>query len=128
MDRLTEALMAARDIAVEDREKEHGPYYSRLEGYGDLVRKMEKSRASMKEVGRALEKFAAYLDDNDPKVINDLLVGLEVTTVATLYDVTRLYASIRALMAQVKRQTGGDLLDIMNGIEDPEEPEDEKGE
>ena len=125
MDRLSEALMAARDIAVEERAKEYGPYCSKLEGYGDLVRKLEKSRASMKDCGRALEKFAAYMDDNDLKLVNDLLVGLEVSAAAAMYDVTRLYAGIRALMAQVKEQYGGDLLDM---LEDPEEPEDEKGE
>ena len=119
MDRLSEALVAARDIAVEEREKEYGPYCSKLEGYGDLVRKLEKSRASMKDCGRALEKFAAHMDDNDLKLVNDLLVGLEVSAAAAMYDVTKLYAGIRALMAQVKEQHGGDLLDML------EEPEDE---
>lgn len=126
MDRLSEALVAARDIAVEERAKEYGPYCSKLEGYGDLVRKLEKSRASMKDCGRALEKFAAYMDDNDLKLVNDLLVGLEVSAAAAMYDVTRLYAGIRALMAQVKEQQGGDLLDYMDELDNRDEAE--KGE
>lgn len=122
MDRLSEALVAARDIAVEERAKEYGPYCSTLEGYGDLVRKLEKARSSVKACGKELEKFSAYMDTAEQKVMNDLLVGLEVSAAAAMYEVTRMYAGIRALMATVKEQHGGDLLDM---LEDPEEPEDE---
>ena len=125
MDRLSEALVAARDIAVEELEKEHGPYCSTLEGYGDIVRKLEKARASVKACGRELEKFSAYMDTAEQKDMSELLAGLGFSAATAMFDVTRLYAGIRALMAQVKEQHGGDLLDM---LEEPEEPEDVKGE
>ena len=47
MDRLTEVLIAARDAAVEERAREHGPtYMSTLEGYGDMMRKLHKTPGS----------------------------------------------------------------------------------
>lgn len=125
MDRLSEALVAARDIAVEELEKEHGPYCSTLEGYGDIVRKLEKARTSVKACGRELEKFSVYMDTAEQKDMSELLAGLGFSAATAMFDVTRLYAGIRALMNQVKEQHGGDLLDILNGIEDPEETEDE---
>ncbi len=128
MDRLSEALVAARDIAVEELEKEHGPYCSTLEGYGDIVRKLEKARASVKACGKELEKFSAYMDTAEQKDMSELLAGLGFSAATAMFDVTRLYAGIRVLMAKVKEQHGGGLLDILNGIEDPGEPEDEEAE
>lgn len=49
MDRLTEALIAARDTAVEARAIQFGPRYaSALEGYGDLSQELLNLQNSTK--------------------------------------------------------------------------------
>lgn len=119
MDKVTEALIAARDAAVEDWAREHGPsYMSMLEGYGDLVRKLEKTRASTKAFGKELERFSDFMDRDDPKLLHDVMVSMEGRAASAVYDALRMYAGVRTMMETIRERTGGDLLDMM---EDPED-------
>ena len=119
MDRLTEALLQARNAAVEERAAEHGPHYmSPLEGYGDMVRKLTKTQASTKEVKTKIERLSALMDIDDPQPMQELLTEMEARAAAVCYNALRMYAAVRTMMATVNIETGGDLLDFLNDPED----------
>lgn len=119
MSRLDEAVFNVRETAVEERAKEHGPcYMSALEGYGDLIRKLEKTRASTKEFGKVLERFSDLIDYDAPQVPHEVLANLETKAASAVYDALRMYAGVRTMMETIREKTGGDLLDM---LEDPED-------
>lgn len=119
MDRLSEALLQARNAAVEERAAEHGPnYMSPLEGYGDMVRKLTKTQASTKEVKTKIERLSALMDIDDPQPMQELLTEMEARAAAVCYNALRMYAAVRTMMATVNIETGGDLLDLLNAPED----------
>lgn len=121
MDKLTEALIGARDAAIDEWSRDHGPkYMSLLEGYGDMTRKMEKTQASTKTVRGKLEGLSALLDDEDPQKLQNKVADMEVRAAAVVHNALRLYASVRIMMATVHAHSGGDLLDL---LEDGNEPE-----
>ncbi len=122
LSKLTEALIAARDAAVEERAAEHGPHYmSPLEGYGDMVRKLTKTQASTKEVKTKIERLSALMDIDVPQPMQELLTEMEARAAAVCYNALRMYAAVRTMMATVNIETGGDLLDYL----DRQEPEEE---
>ena len=114
MDRLTEALIQARDAAVEEQARDDGMLYrSQLEGYGDMVRKMEKMQAGAKAVKTKTERFASMMDVVDPQPMQDLLVDMESTAAAVCYNTLRMYAAIKRVQVTVTNHSGGDLLDLL---------------
>lgn len=114
MDRLTEALIQARDAAVEEQARDDGMLYrSQLEGYGDMVRKMEKMQAGAKAVKTKVERFASMMDVVDPQPMQDLLVDMESTAAAVCYNTLRMYAAIKRVQVTVTNHSGGDLLDLL---------------
>lgn len=115
MSRLDEALFNAREAAVEERAKENGPsYMSELEGYGDLVRKLERTRAITKAFGKELERFSGVMDMDDPKMLHDVLTSMEQKAASAAYDALRMYAGVRTMMETVRERTGGNLLDYID--------------
>lgn len=119
MDRLTETLLQARNAAVEERAREHGPcYMSPLEGYGDMVRKLCKTQASTKEVKGKLERLSALMDVEDPQPMQECLTEMETRAAAVCYNALRMYAAVRTMMATVHAETGGDLLDYLEEMPD----------
>lgn len=114
MDRLTEALIQARDAAVEEQARNDGMLYrSQLEGFGDMVRKLEKMQASAKTVKTKVERFAYMMDVEDPQPMHDLLVEMESAAAAVCYNALRMYAAIRRVQVTVTNHSGGDLLDLL---------------
>lgn len=114
MDRLTEALIQARDAAVEEQARDDGMLYrSQLEGFGDMVRKLEKMQASAKNVKTKVERFASMMDVEDPQPMHDLLVEMESAAAAVCDNALRMYAAIRRAQVTVTNHSGGDLLDLL---------------
>ena len=114
MDRLTEALIQARDAAVEEQARDDGMLYrSQLEGYGDMVRKLEKMQASAKAVKTKVERFASMMDVEDPQPMQDLLVDMESAAAKVCYNTLRMYAAIKRVQVTVTNHSGGDLLDLL---------------
>lgn len=114
MDRLTEALIQARDAAVEEQARDDGMLYrSQLEGYGDMVRKLEKMQASAKAVKTKVERFASMMDVEDPQPMQDLMVDMESAAAAVCYNTLRMYAAIKRVQVTVTNHSGGDLLDLL---------------
>lgn len=114
MDRLTEALIQARDAAVEEQARDDGMLYrSQLEGYGDMVRKLEKMQAGAKAVKTKVERFASMMDVEDPQPMQDLLVDMESAAAAVCYNTLRMYAAIKRVQVTVTNHSGGDLLDLL---------------
>ena len=114
MDRLSETLLQARDAAVEEWSREHGSrYMSMLEGYGDMVRKLEKTQASTKAVKSKLETISALMDNEDPQIIQECMADMETKAAAVLYGAARMYAAVRVMMHTIKGSTGGNLLDLL---------------
>lgn len=114
MDRLTEAMIQARDAAIEEQARDDGMLYrSQLEGFGDMVRKLEKVQASAKTVKTKVERFASMMDVEDPRPMNDLLVEMESEAAAVSYNALRMYAAIRRVRVTVTNHSGGDLLDLL---------------
>lgn len=114
MDRLSETLLQARDAAVEEWSREHGSrYMSMLEGYGDMVRKLEKTQASTKAVKSKLETVSALMDNEDPQIMQECMVDMETKAAAVLYGAERMYAAVRVMMATIRGSTGGNLLDLL---------------
>ncbi len=114
MDRLTEALIQARDAAVEEQARDDGMLYrSQLEGYGDMVRKLEKMQAGAKAVKTKVERFASMMDVKDPQPMQDLLVDMESAAAAVCYNTLRMYAAIKRVQVTVTNHSGGDLLDLL---------------
>lgn len=118
MSKLDEAIFNARETAVEEWRRDHGEcFLSKLEGYGDMVRKMGRVHESAKALRKTLERFSDFLDSDDPKVMHDLLADMECKGAAVVYDATRMYASVRVTMETVRAMTGGDLLDLIQDSE-----------
>ena len=114
MDRLSETLLQARDAAVEEWSRKHGSrYMSMLEGYGDMVRKLEKTQASTKAVKSKLETVSALMDNEDPQIMQECMVDMETKAAAVLYGAARMYAAVRVMMATIRGSTGGNLLDLL---------------
>lgn len=114
MDRLTEALIQARDAAVEEQARDDGMLYrSQLEGYGDMVRKLEKMQAGAKAVKTKVERFASMMDVEDPQPMQELLVDMESAAAAVCYNTLRMYAAIKRVQVTVTNHSGGDLLDLL---------------
>lgn len=114
MDRLTEALIQARDAAVEEQARDDGMLYrSQLEGFGDMVRKLAKMKASAKTVKTKVERFVYMMDVEDPQPMNDLLVEMESAAAAVCYNALRMYAAIRRVQVTVTNHSGGDLLGLL---------------
>ena len=114
MDRLTEALIQARDAAVEEQARDDGMLYrSQLEGYGDMVRKLEKMQDGAKAVKTKVERFASMMDVEDPQPMQDLLVDMESAAAAVCYNTLQMYAAIKRVQVTVTNHSGGDLLDLL---------------
>lgn len=124
MDRLTEVLIAARDAAVEERAAMYGPNYaSALEGYGDLSRELLNMQNDVKALKKAIADVVGWVSAQDLTQLHNELVLMEGKASAAAYDAIRMCAAVRTLMETVRRQTGGDLLDMLR--EDPEEDDGE---
>lgn len=124
MDRLTEVLIAARDAAVEEQAREHGPtYMSPLEGYGDMVRKLHKTQESTKTIKSKIEHLSALMDFDEAQALQEILTEMETKAAAVCYNALRMYAAVRTMIRTVHVETGGDLLDMLR--EDPEEDDGE---
>lgn len=114
MNRMDEAIFNAKETAVEERAREHGPKYaSALEGFGDMARKLEKLQANTKDVKKKLERVSALMDFEDPQALQECLVSMEGTAASVLYAAARMYAAVRTMMGAVENTTGGDLLDML---------------
>ena len=88
-------------------------YRSQLEGYGDMVRKLEKMQAGAKAVKTKVERFASMMDVEDPQPMQDLLVDMESAAAAVCYNTLRMYAAIKRVQVTVTNHSGGDLLDLL---------------
>lgn len=111
---MTEALIQARDAAVEEQARDDGMLYrSQLEGFGDMVRKLEKMQTSAKAVKTKVERFASMMDVEDPQPMHDLLVEMESAAATVCYNALRMYAAIRRVQVTVTNHSGGDLLDLL---------------
>lgn len=116
MDRLTEAIIAARDRAVEERAIVYGPQYaSALEGYGDLSRELINLQNSVKALKKHVADVVKLVGAQDPQQLHSELVLMEGKANAAAYDALRMCAAVRTMEETVRTQTGGDLLDLMEG-------------
>lgn len=121
MDRLTEALIGARDAAVEQRTMMYGPYYaSALEGYGDLSRELINLQNAIKALKKSLADIVDQVGAQDLQQLHNALVLMEGKAHTAAYDALRMCAAVRTLEETVRVQSGGDLLDL---LEDGNEPE-----
>lgn len=120
MNHLTEALIQAQDAAVEEQGRDHGMLYkSQLEGFGDMVRKLEKMQASAKAVKNKIERFSSLMDKEDPQPMQDLTVEMESAATTVCYNALRMHAAIRRVKVTVTNHSGGDLLDLLKEEGEP---------
>lgn len=114
MDRLTEALIGARDAAVEARTVMYGPHYaSALEGYGDLSRELINLQNSVKALKKNLADIVGRVGAQDLQALHNDLVLMEGKAHSAAYDALRLCAAVRVMEETVRVQSGGDLLDLL---------------
>jgi squalene cyclase len=118
MDRLTEALIQERDVAVEARTMQYGPQYaSALEGYGDLTRELLNLQSSTKALKKELADIVDWVSAQDLQELHKALVLMEGKAHQAAYDALRMCASVRVFQETVRARSGGDLLDIL--MDDP---------
>ena len=121
MDRLTEALIQARDAAVEARSIQYGPQYaSALEGYGDLTRELLNLQSSTKALKRELGDIVGWVSAQELQELHKALVLMEGKAHQAAYDALRMCAAIRVFQETVRARSGGDLLDLLDGDDDGE--------
>lgn len=114
MDRLTEALIGARDAAVEQRTLMYGPHYaSALEGYGDLSRELINLQNSVKALKKSLADIVGQVGAQDLQALHNDLVLMEGKAHSAAYDALRMCAAVRTMEETVRMQSGGDLLDLL---------------
>lgn len=129
LDTMMEQINKTVEQAAKERALLYGPCYaSGLEGYGDVHRQMVGVNAAMKELKRHVDDFVRYVNNQDPQEAIKALDSMEVKAKALSYEALRMCETVVRYKVTLKTHSGGDLLDILNGIEEPEEPEDEKGE
>lgn len=121
MDRLTEALIQARDAAVEARSIQYGPQYaSALEGYGDLTRELLNLQSSTKALKKELGDIVGWVSAQDLQELHKALVLMEGKAHQAAYDALRMCAAIKVFQETVRARSGGDLLDLMDGDDNGE--------
>lgn len=126
LDTMMEQINKTVEHAVNERALLYGPCYaSGLEGYGDVHRQMVGVNAAMKELKRQVDDFVRYVNNQDPQEEIKALDSMEVKAKVLSYEALRMCETVVRYKVTQKAHSGGDLLDILNGIE---EPEDEKGE
>ena len=119
MDRLTEALLQARNAAVEERAEQYGPHYaSALEGYGDLTRELLNMQSSTKALKKDLADIVGWVSAQELQELHKALVLMEGKAHQAAYDALRMCAAVRTLQETVRMRSGGDLLDFLNDPED----------
>lgn len=122
LSKLTEALIAARDAAVEERAAQYGDHYaSALEGYGDLTRELLNMQSSTKALKKDLSEVVGWVGAQDLQELHKALVLMEGKAHQAAYDALRMCAAVRTLQETIRIKTGGDLLDYL----DRQEPEEE---
>lgn len=114
LDKLTEALIGARDAAVEQRAIMYGPNYaSALEGYGDLSRELINLQNGVKALKKCLADIVDWVSAQDMQQLHQELVLMEGKAHSVAYDALRMCAAVRTLEETVRAQSGGDLLDLL---------------
>lgn len=121
MDKLSEALIGARDAAVEQRTLMYGPHYaSALEGYGDLSRELINIQNAVKALKKSLADIVDYVGAQDMQQLHNALVLMEGKAHGAAYDALRMCAAVRTLEETVRIQSGGDLLDLLGDDDETE--------
>jgi len=116
MDHLTEALIQARDAAVEARAMQYGPQYaSALEGYGDLTRELLNLQSSTKALKKELADIVDWVSAQDLQELHKALVLMEGKAHQVAYDALRMCAAVKVFQETVRARSGGDLLDLLDG-------------
>ena len=116
MDRITEALTAARDAAVEERAIMYGSQYaSALEGYGDLSRELINMQNSVKALKKCMADIVRLVGAQELQQLHNELVLMEGKANAAAYDALRMCAAVRILEETIRERSGGDLLDQLEG-------------
>lgn len=114
MDRLSNAVYQAINAALEEREEQSGLHYrSALEGYGDLAKELQTIQAGTKDVKKAVADVVDFVDMQEPDELARRLLTVEAKTSALAYGVIRMCAAARRFSATVRKDTGGDLLDLL---------------
>lgn len=114
MDRLTEALISARDAAVEARTVMFGPHYaSALEGYGDLSRELINMQKSVKALKKNLADIVGRVGAQDLQALHKDIILMDGKANSAAYDALRLCAAVRVMEETVRMQSGSDLLDLL---------------
>lgn len=123
LDRLSEAVIRARDTAVEERARMYGPHYaSALEGYGDMTRELLNLLDGVKAVKKCLAEIVVYIGEQDPQELHKALILMEGKANIVAYDAARMCGAVKVMEETIRAQTGGDLLDrLMDDMEDEDE-------
>lgn len=126
MSKMVEALLAARDAAVEARAREYGPMYSSaLEGYGDLTRELLYLQESVKVLKKEMAVMVEWVNAQDTQGLAKTLVMMDGKAQRAAFDAVRICAAVQAMQETIRSRTGGDLLDLMQGSDDEEEEDHE---
>ena len=116
MDKLQNAVFQAVNAAVEEREEQSGRYYrSALEGYGDLAKELLTLQAGTKDVKKAVADVVDWVSAQEPDELARRLLTVEAKTNAMVYGAIRMCAAARRFGMTVRRDTGGDLPDLLEG-------------
>lgn len=114
MDRLSEAIYAAQNAAVEQHAANCGPFYaSALEGYGDLTREYINLQNSVKTIKKCLADVVEYVSAQDPQELHKALILMEGKVNIAAYDAVRMCGAVKVMEETIRHQTGGDLLDAL---------------
>lgn len=121
-DTMMEQINKTVEHAVNERALLYGPCYaSGLEGYGDVHRQMVGVNAAMKELKRHVQDFVQYVNNQDPQEALKALDSMEVKAKVLSYEALRMCETVVRYKVTLKTHSGGDLLDIPNGTEEPED-------
>lgn len=125
-DKLMEQIIKTVDYAVEERAMLFGPHYaSSLEGYGDVHRQMVGVMDSMKDLKSQVGDLVGYVNNTDANELNKALTKLEDKSRMLAYEALRMCETVARYMRTIKDKSGGDLLDLLEGKNEPEDDEEE---
>lgn len=117
-----EKLQEALDIKYRELQDDEGMRYaSVMEGYGNLVSAMNSVESYFKECKRSVNKFGVIVNNTSPDAQREVLEAMEREAAILTTAGMVMAARMRLFRDTVVDISGGNLLDMLGGLEDPDE-------
>lgn len=101
--------------------REIGPLYkSKMEGYGELVSRLNTLQAYMKDTKKEIGKFGEIVKHTAPDAQKEALLSILNDAARVTAEAAAMAASVKVFIDTMIAEGGGDLLDMMEEDDEDE--------